>query len=73
MRSSAKPTTRCIDATGKMKLSYMNKILEGWHLKGISTLEAAQAEQQAVRDRNRKKGATARRDPMISMHLSRWI
>lgn len=46
---------RCIDATGKMKLSYMNKILEGWHLKGISTLEAAQAEQQAVRDRNRKK------------------
>lgn len=48
---------RCIDATGKMKFSYMNKILEGWHTKGISTPSAAAMDQQAVREKGKRQAA----------------
>ena len=35
---------RCIDSTGKMSMSYMNKILEKWHAGGIRTPMEAAAE-----------------------------
>lgn len=35
---------RCVDATGKMTLGYMNKILERWYKNGILTIEQAHAD-----------------------------
>ena len=35
---------RCVDSTGKMKISYMNKIMERWHAEGILSLQDAKAE-----------------------------
>ncbi|MDD5952803.1 MAG: DnaD domain protein [Oscillospiraceae bacterium] len=43
---------RCVDATGKMTLGYMNKILERWHKSGITTIQQAKAEQE---ERNAKR------------------
>ncbi len=37
---------RCVNATGKMSLSYMNRILERWHKEGIHTPEAAAKEME---------------------------
>lgn len=51
---------RCIDATGKMKLSYMNKVLENWHQKGISTPEAAALEQISGKNKTSKKTSSPR-------------
>lgn len=45
-----------LDNTGGMSFSYTNKILENWHLAGISTREAVQAEAEARRS-NRKPAA----------------
>lgn len=35
---------RCVDATGKLRLGYMNKILERWYKNGILTIEQAHAD-----------------------------
>lgn len=35
---------RCVDSTGKIRISYMNKIMERWHAEGILTLQEAKAE-----------------------------
>ncbi len=35
---------RCVDATGKLRLGYMNKILERWYRNGILTIEQAHAD-----------------------------
>ena len=36
---------RCVDSTGRMNLSYINRILERWHKAGIFTPQQAAAEQ----------------------------
>lgn len=36
---------RCVDSTGRMNLSYINRILERWHKAGISTPQQAAMEQ----------------------------
>lgn len=38
---------RCVDSTGRMNLSYINRILERWHKAGISTPQQAALEQTA--------------------------
>lgn len=38
---------RCVDSTGRMNLSYINRILERWHKAGIMTPQQAAAEQTA--------------------------
>ena len=38
---------RCVDSTGRMNLSYINRILERWHKAGISTPKQAALEQSA--------------------------
>jgi DnaD/phage-associated family protein len=35
---------RCVDATGKMTMGYMNKILERWYKSGIVTVQQAREE-----------------------------
>lgn len=35
---------RCVNATGKTSLNYMNTILESWHKNGISTMDSASKE-----------------------------
>lgn len=45
---------RCVDATGKLSLSYMNKILERWQKNNITTVQQAQAEQT---ERNAKRSS----------------
>lgn len=42
-----------LDATGKLAFPYMNKILEGWHSNGITTVEQLFNEQE--NNRNEKK------------------
>lgn len=37
---------RSVDNTGKLSISYMNKILERWNREGISTLEQAQKDKE---------------------------
>ena len=49
---------RCVDATGKMKFAYMNKILSEWHEKGYTT--AKQAENGETPDTSSKKGAASK-------------
>lgn len=44
---------RCVDSTGKLKISYINRILERWNAQGVTTLE------QARKETNKKKSATA--------------
>lgn len=41
---------RCVDAIGKLSMSYMNRILERWHKDGVSTPQQA-AEEQAGQDK----------------------
>ena len=50
---------RCVDSTGKMKISYMNKILERWHKEGVLTLQEAKAEQAKASGANEEKEARA--------------
>ena len=52
---------RCVDATGKLSLSYMNRILERWQKEGILTTQQAAMEQQekaAVRKKSQPQNTT---------------
>ncbi len=40
---------RCVDATGKMTLGYINKILERWYKNGITTEAQAEQEERSAR------------------------
>ena len=46
---------RCVDATGKLSLSYMNRILERWHKEGVSTTRQAAEEQSEKAARKSRK------------------
>ena len=35
---------RCVDSTGKVRFSYINKILERWNAQGVRTLAEARGE-----------------------------
>ena len=41
-----------VERTGKLAFGYIDKILDNWHQKGISTLEQAQEEHRAPRNKN---------------------
>lgn len=46
---------RCVDSTGKVRFSYINRILERWHKEGVHSLAAAKEE--AARGKNKKSTA----------------
>lgn len=49
---------RCVNATGKLSMSYMNTILERWHKDNITTTKEAameQSEKAAVRKKGKEK------------------
>ncbi len=45
---------RCVNATGKLSLHYMNKILERWHKAGITTPKGAVLETGDKAAKNKK-------------------
>ena len=47
---------RCVNATGRMQLGYINKILERWQKNHISTIQQAKAEQE---ERQKKRSSDA--------------
>ena len=52
---------RCVDATGKMKFAYMNKILSAWHEKGYATekeMEKGEASSSSAKKGTTSKGKT---------------
>lgn len=48
---------RCVNATGKLSLHYMNKILERWHKAGITTPKQAalEAGEKAAKEQEKHK------------------
>ncbi len=46
---------RCVDATGKLSLHYMNKILERWYKANIITQQQAQAEEKVSKQQEKQK------------------
>lgn len=50
---------KCVDATSKFSMSYVSKILEGWHKNGVDTPEKAEAEQPEKMKKNGKKESYA--------------
>lgn len=56
---------RCVDSTGRMNLSYINRILERWHKAGVSNPQQASAEQAA-------KSAARAQAPETSFDLDEY-
>ena len=65
---------RCVDVTGKLSFSYIDKILTSWHVKGIDSVEQAMAEQPPPRRTPRKKPAPDTATPSSSnlKEFSEW-
>ncbi len=65
---------RCVDIIGKLSFSYIDKILTGWHVKGIATVEQALSEQPPPRRSPRKKPAPDTASPSSSnlKEFSAW-
>ncbi len=62
---------RCVDATGRMNLSYINRVLERWHKAGISTPQQA-ASEQAAKTASRTKETETSFDLDEYERTSRW-
>ncbi|MBQ3078093.1 MAG: DnaD domain protein [Clostridia bacterium] len=60
---------RCVDLTGKLSFAYINRILEGWHTKGLSTPEEALADQPPPRRGGGKKRRKVDTDTPASSDL----
>ena len=48
-----------LDHSGKISFAYMNKVLAGWHQKGLRTPEDVEKDKQAFREKNAKKADTS--------------
>jgi DnaD/phage-associated family protein len=46
---------KCKESTGRFNSSYMNKILEGWYLNGIDTVEKALEELEKIQSKSKAK------------------
>lgn len=50
---------KCVDATSKFSMSYVNKILEGWHKNGITTVDAITEEAPKPKKETKSKQSYA--------------
>ena len=57
---------RCVDNTGKLNISYINKILEGWHKQGARNLQEVEA-LEAKKKEEREQGTSYDIDQLEKM------
>ena len=59
---------RCVDNTGKFNISYINKILEGWHKQGARNLQEVEA-LEAKKKEEREQGTSYDIDQLEKMSV----
>ncbi len=64
---------RCVDATGKLSLHYINKILERWHKNGITTPQQAQDETKQTPTKKQPAKATYDLTEYENTDLDRYL
>lgn len=61
----------CVEKIGKVHCSYIDKILEHWHLDGIDTVEKAKADSQPAAKKKPQKETSLDMDAYMEQVMSR--
>ena len=61
----------CVEKIGKVHCSYIDKILEHWHLDGIDTVEKAKADSQPAAKKKPQKETSLDMDAYMEQGMSR--